>query len=110
MYCTKCGDQLDDLARFCPQCGSTTGRGVRAPVVGEVYNRLSRPRDDRKLAGVCAGIARYMGVDVTLVRILMVVLAIWPPGVGLIVYIVCWFVMPNDPLLLPAPAQTAPPA
>jgi phage shock protein PspC (stress-responsive transcriptional regulator) len=69
-----------------------------------VYNRLSRPRDDRKIAGVCAGIARYLGVDAVIVRILMVVLAIWPPGVGVILYIVCWMVMPNDPLMLPEPA------
>lgn len=74
---------------------------------GTVYNRLSRPRDNRKIAGVCAGIARYFGVDVTLVRILTVVLAIWPIGVGLIFYIVCWIVMPNDPLMLPAPAEQA---
>jgi phage shock protein C len=104
MYCTKCGTQLKDADRFCSQCGSSTGRGVRPPVVGNLYNRLARPREDRKVAGVCAGIARYMGVDVTVVRVLMIVLAIWPPAVGLIVYIVCWIVMPNDPLLLPAPA------
>ena len=105
MYCTKCGVELKDADRFCSQCGSVTGRGVRVPVAGNTYNRLSRPREDRKVAGVCAGMARYMGVDVTLVRVLMVVLAIWPPAVGLIVYIVCWIVMPNDPLLLPAPVQ-----
>ena len=110
MYCTKCGTEIKDADRFCSQCGSPTGRGVRSPVVGNLYNRLARPRDDRKIAGVCAGIARYMGVDVTVVRVLMIVLAIWPPAVGLIVYIVCWIVMPNDPLLLPAPVQHNGPA
>jgi phage shock protein C len=108
MYCTKCGIQLNELDRFCSQCGTATAYGSR-PAPGTVYNRLSRPYDNRKIAGVCAGIARYFGVDVTLVRILMVVLAIWPVGVGVIFYIVCWIVMPNDPPLLPAPAheQTA---
>jgi phage shock protein C len=104
MFCTKCGVELKDTDRFCSQCSSATGRGVRPPVAGNVYNRMTRPREDRKIAGVCAGIARYMGVDVTLIRVLMIVLAIWPPAVGLIVYLVCWAVMPNDPLLLPAPA------
>ena len=106
MFCTKCGVELKETDRFCSQCGDTTGRGVRPAVAGNPHNRLTRPRDDRKAAGVCSGIARYMGVDVTLIRVLMVVLAIWPPGVAVIVYVVCWAVMPNDPLLLPAAAQT----
>ena len=104
MFCTKCGLKLDDRARFCSECGTVTGAGMQQGP-GTVYNRLSRPRDDRKIAGVCGGIARYFGVDPTLVRILTVVLAIWPVGVGLIFYIVCWIVMPNDPLMLPAPAE-----
>jgi phage shock protein C len=58
---------------------------------------------EKKIAGVCAGIARYFEIDVTLVRIIMVCLAFWPPSVGLILYIVCWIVMPRDPLLLPPP-------
>jgi phage shock protein C len=105
MFCTKCGVEQKESDRFCPQCGTPTGRGIRPPIVGNVYNRLTRPRDDRKLAGVCSGIARYMGVDVTLVRVLAVILAIWPPAMGLLVYLVCWIIMPNDPLLLPAPEQ-----
>jgi phage shock protein PspC (stress-responsive transcriptional regulator) len=52
---------------------------------------------------VCSGIARYIGIDVTLVRILFLVFAVWPPTAGLIVYLVCWIVMPQDPLLLPPP-------
>jgi len=103
MFCTKCGTELDDRSRFCSHCGAITGRGAPQDP-STIYNRLSRPREDRKIAGVCAGIARYMGLDVTLVRILFVVFAIWPPAVGLIVYVVCWIVMPNDPLQLPAPA------
>jgi phage shock protein C len=106
MYCTRCGVQLSDRDRFCSQCGTPTGAGMQqAP--GTVYNRLSRPREDRKIAGVCAGIARYFGVDPTLIRILAIALALWPTGLGLVVYIVCWIAMPNDPLLLPAPAKPA---
>ena len=40
----------------------------------------------------------------TLVRLITVVLAIWPIGIGVIAYIVAWIVMPNDPLRLPEPA------
>ncbi len=107
MFCTKCGTEVDERARFCSQCGTATGRGTPPGPQPVVYNRLSRPREDRKIAGVCSGIARYLAVDPVLVRILMVVLTVWPPGVGLLVYIVCWIVMPNDPYLLPAPQAPA---
>jgi phage shock protein C len=108
MYCTKCGTEVEERSRFCPQCGTATGRGVQQDP-STVYNRLSRPRDDRKLAGVCSGLARYMGVDSTLIRILFIVLAIWPVGIGVVFYIVCWIVMPNDPYRLPAPSPVTAP-
>ena len=61
--------------------------------------RLSRPMSEAKIAGVCAGFARYFGVDVTLVRILWVVLTVFPlPCFGLVAYIVAWIVMPKDPV------------
>ena len=101
MYCTRCGVQLNESAKFCSDCGNPTARNAySAP---QAYPKLSRPRDDRKIAGVCAGFARYLGVDVTLVRIVAVVLLLCPPSAGFIAYIVGWAVMPNDPLRLPEP-------
>jgi len=51
------------------------------------------------MAGVCAGFARYLGLDVTLVRILWVVITVFPlPFFGLVSYIVAWIVMPKDPV------------
>jgi len=103
MYCTSCGIELPDSHRYCYQCGTATATtGVASPT-GKPGLRLTRPMAEKKIAGVCAGIARYFGIDVTLVRIIMVCLAFWPPSVGLILYIVCWIVMPRDPLLLPPP-------
>jgi len=99
MYCASCGADIPDVSRFCQNCGTATVRSERV---------LCRPQYGRKLAGVCAGIARYLAIDVTLVRIIMLVLAFWPPGVGVIIYIVCWIVMPREwPLLPPAPQRTA---
>ena len=101
MYCTKCGLEVRDQDRFCCQCGCATARGAASVQPSE---RLSRPMQDAKLGGVCAGFARYMGVDVTLVRILWIVLTIWPlPLLGVIAYIVAWIVMPKDPV--PAPSS-----
>ena len=103
MFCTRCGVALTDpTVNFCAQCGAPTAQNAYS--ASEPYPKLSRPLGDRKIAGVCAGFARYLGMDVTLVRLIAVVLIFWPPGVGLIAYFVAWIVMPNDPVRLPEPA------
>ncbi len=100
MYCTQCGTQLNDTAKFCAECGQpTTLHANTAP--RQAYPRLSRPREDRKIAGVCAGFARYLGVDVTLVRLIAVILIFVPVPCGLVAYLVAWIIMPNDPLPIP---------
>lgn len=57
--------------------------------------KLARPLDDRWIAGVCSGIARYLGWDPTAVRIAWVLL-ICCVGMSLLVYPILWLVMPND--------------
>jgi phage shock protein C len=100
MYCTHCGIQLDQSASFCSNCGSATQNAPQRPISGR---RLTRSRDDVKIAGVCSGIARYFGIDPTIVRILFVVFACWPPLAGAIAYAICWIVIPKEPAgLLPA--------
>ncbi len=110
MYCSSCGIELPDSFRFCSQCGMVTGTTGFTSTTGRPARFLSRPRgSERSVAGVCAGVARYLGVDVTLIRILVVCLALWPPFLGLIFYVVCWIVMPTDALLLPpARAEAVP--
>ena len=62
-------------------------------------DRLFRSDNDRKVAGVCGGIAQYLHVDSNLVRLAFVVLTIYPGAIifGLIVYVVAWVVMPLEP-------------
>jgi phage shock protein C len=95
MFCTKCGSELREQDRFCSLCGAGTARSAPPP---RSEARLSRPMSEAKIAGVCAGFARYCGLDVTLVRVLWVVLTLCPPCPGLIAYIVAWIVMPKDPV------------
>ncbi len=58
---------------------------------------LTRSSDDRMVAGVCAGIARWLGWDPTAVRIAYVVLSLLSAGFpGALVYVILWFVMPPD--------------
>jgi len=110
MYCSSCGIEVSEAARYCPQCGTVTGKESIPSPTRKPAHSLSRPRDERRIAGVCSGIARYLGIDVTLVRILTIVLTIWPPAVGLIFYVVCWIVMPQQPLLLAPPSPQSPEA
>ena len=57
--------------------------------------RLTRRRDDRMVAGVCSGIADYLGVDPTLVRLLTVVAALFSGGAIAVGYIAAWILMPE---------------
>jgi phage shock protein PspC (stress-responsive transcriptional regulator) len=56
---------------------------------------LSRPVDDRMIAGVAAGIARYLGADVTIIRIVLVVLA-FVGGAGVPIYLAGWLLIPEE--------------
>jgi phage shock protein PspC (stress-responsive transcriptional regulator) len=64
--------------------------------VGGEPRRLTRSIYDKKIAGVCAGVAHYLDVDVTLVRLIWLVMIIFPIPMGLIAYIVAWIVIPKE--------------
>ena len=59
--------------------------------------RLFRRSSSGRIAGVCAGIAEYLDADVTLVRLLWIILSIVPGGLlgGLVAYLVAWIAMPD---------------
>jgi phage shock protein C len=58
--------------------------------------KLYRSRSNRQVAGVCGGLAQYFNLDVTLIRILFVVLAVLG-GSGLVIYLAMWIIVPNEP-------------
>jgi len=98
MYCNYCGKVIPDDANLCSYCGKRVA-GVIA------RKKLVRPRNGRKIAGVCLGFAEYFDLDVTLVRIVWAVCAIGG-GFGVVAYFAAWIVMPEEPLLLSAPSPT----
>ncbi len=57
--------------------------------------QLRRSGDDRMLAGVAAGIARYLGADVTLVRVIIAALTLFT-GAGAALYLAAWLLIPAD--------------
>jgi phage shock protein C len=102
MFCTQCGGELRDQDHYCSQCGHRA-KPEAAPAPSE---RLMRDMQHKKIAGVCAGLARYGGVDPVLIRLVFLVLAI-STGIGFIAYIVGWIIMPKDTKWL-LPAAPAP--
>jgi phage shock protein C len=94
MYCNYCGKSIQDDANICAYCGTRVG-GVIA------RKRLVRPREGRKLAGVCLGLGEYFDLDVTLVRVVWLITA-FCTGVGFLGYLIAWIVMPEEPHLLVA--------
>ncbi|MCC8247864.1 PspC domain-containing protein [Saccharothrix luteola] len=58
--------------------------------------KLRRSRTDKMVAGVCGGVAKLLGVDAALVRILLVAATLFGFGAGAILYLACWILMPEE--------------
>ena len=102
MYCTKCGKNIGADAIFCQYCGI---RQTGAPIYTTTpKKRLERLRYDKKIAGVCSGVARYLDLDTNLVRLIWL-LCFLLGGTGLLAYVIAWIVMPVEPDYLEATAQ-----
>jgi phage shock protein C len=71
---------------------------VRLPKGGAMdpTRKLYRSRTNRKLAGVCGGLAQYFNIDATLIRVLFVLLAVLG-GSGLVLYVAMWIIVPKEP-------------
>jgi phage shock protein C len=102
MFCTRCGNKLEPSSRFCPSCGASVAPAA-SPFAdpSQLAGKLTRPRANRMIAGVCAGFALHYGWDLNLVRIITALLIVLT-GVGAIAYIVAWVIIPEEPYALPA--------
>ncbi len=106
MFCPQCGRAYPENVNFCSHCGAA----MFTPVVAR--KKLARSRHDRKIAGVCGGFAEYLDVDVTLTRLIWVMMALFG-GWGLIGYLIAWIIIPEEPLPqaastpVPSPAPAA---
>ena len=101
MECSRCSRENASDASYCSACGA----GLKGP--GRSRPLTRRPAQGQ-IAGVCAGIAVYLGVDVTMVRLLWIVLSLIPGAVvgGLIAYVAAWMLMPESS----EPVTDTPPA
>ena len=64
--------------------------------MGAGSRRLYRSRTDRKIAGVCGGLAAYWGIDPVIPRLIWVAFVL-AAGAGLLAYAICWIVIPKEP-------------
>jgi phage shock protein PspC (stress-responsive transcriptional regulator) len=94
MICTQCRHELIAGDRYCGACGAPQQQGRASHWQSQ---KLARSRAQRRIAGVCGGVAEYLGVDVTFVRTAWVVLSIVPGAIigGIIAYLLAWLVMPE---------------
>ena len=65
------------------------------PPVPPQPKRLYRTRDDQMVAGVCGGLARYLGVDPTLVRVVAVIALVFAFPATVVGYVLAWAIMPT---------------
>jgi phage shock protein C len=108
MNCPKCHRDIAEYSNYCYYCGAQQHAAAVGPA--PIHKRLMRSSTDCKIAGVCGGIAEYLEVDSTIVRLIWVLLVIFPvPLVPAILgYFIAWLVMPLAPLPVPADMSTQP--
>ncbi len=87
MFCPSCGREQTGSVHFCCQCGAALSGASRRT------RKLMLSAEDKKIAGVCGGLAEYLEVDSTLVRVGWVLLAL--AGFGLIGYPLAWLIIPS---------------
>jgi phage shock protein PspC (stress-responsive transcriptional regulator) len=75
--------------------GAPRGAGGAGGTGGFSGKKLERKLSGRWLAGVCAGLADYSGVDVSLIRVIFAVLTLFG-GVGAIAYVLAWALVPEE--------------
>ncbi len=96
MICPSCQKEITAGSKFCYSCGARQAETAASPVAPNYSGRkrFVRSTNDRKIAGVCAGVADYFDIDTTLVRVLWLI-ATFIPGPNLLAYIILWIAVPE---------------
>jgi phage shock protein PspC (stress-responsive transcriptional regulator) len=103
MICHNCQKEIAAGSSFCYSCGAkqpqTSGSGsYQTPLSAK---KLMRSSTDKKIAGVCGGLAEYFDIDATVIRLVWV-LALFFAGTGGLIYLILWVVLPVAPARMSA--------
>jgi phage shock protein PspC (stress-responsive transcriptional regulator) len=86
--CPYCAEEIRGEAVKCRYCGSLVEAGTA------LSRTWYRRRYGKMIAGVCAGLAEQFGISVTIIRLAFLLSALLGGGVGIIIYVALWVVMP----------------
>ncbi len=102
MFCIHCGREIADSSNFCSICGGRQRHRTS-------HKQLTLSATDKKIAGVCGGIAEYLDVDPTIVRLVWVALSVVPGGFigGALAYFLAWTIIPKATAFAPTAAGAA---
>lgn len=109
MICPNCQKDIAAGSKFCYNCGAKQAEPTASAPPPSAYSarkRLVRSTNDRKIAGVCAGLADYFDIDPIIIRVLWIV-AVLCAGSGLLAYIILWIAVPEGPTGVAVPSATA---
>jgi phage shock protein C len=108
MTCATCQKEIATGSKFCYNCGAKQPElGQPSTPPSAVRKKLVRSTNDRKIAGVCAGVADYFDFDPTIVRVVWL-LATLVPGPNILAYIILWIAVPEGPTgVVPTSASLA---
>ena len=107
MTCPNCQKDIAVGSKFCYSCGAKQAEtAASAPPPVYQPKRFVRSTNDRKVAGVCAGVADYFDIDPTIIRILWA-LATLIPGPNIIAYIIIWIAADEGPTGMARTSATA---
>lgn len=106
MLCPNCQKEIADGSKFCYNCGARLSADAPPPAYSAApAKRLMRSSRDKKLGGVCAGLADYFDLDPTIVRVVWL-LAVFLGGTGVLAYLILWIVLPLAPAVAPVTVPT----